>query len=447
MLWSHLCRTRLVLSVVIAFLILRMLIATINISLTSSSDTTTESNNNPHVRKGRIYTNRLHKDKLYTYEHENGNSLAEITLTLDDIGAIRGVNVPEKQADTNTPILPPNGDHRKLTRQFGEDARRAQISKDDLVMESTSLKCLDIKNFTVKHSAVQSEDKNHSKSLRFRSTSFQQSLQNNGPNCADDLTMVITVFSSPHNFEIRCAIRETWGSVVHKPRMRTRLFFVLAQPKPHILSDELTRILEKENDQYKDVLRFDFIDSHENLTLKAIHTLRWVEAHCRRVKYVLKTDEDVFINVPHALQELRNTGRTRFIMGSLIEKGRPLRDRRMRYYTPRELYPAETYPNYMSGTAYVISGDVLHDINVAVRRTKFFWLEDVYITGMCAKRTSVTLINSQKFSNSDSLLNPCFLRFLISRHGMTPDRLRHAWQILYRSGIDCSNTETSRVLN
>lgn len=45
------------------------------------------------------------------------------------------------------------------------------------------------------------------------------------------------------------------------------------------------------------------------------------------------------------------------------------------------MYSQKTYPNYLSGTGYVMSVDVVPRLYRAARKTPIFHLEDVYITG------------------------------------------------------------------
>lgn len=45
------------------------------------------------------------------------------------------------------------------------------------------------------------------------------------------------------------------------------------------------------------------------------------------------------------------------------------------------MYTGRVYPNYLSGTAYLMSIDVVSKLYSAALRTPIFHLEDVYITG------------------------------------------------------------------
>lgn len=52
-----------------------------------------------------------------------------------------------------------------------------------------------------------------------------------------------------------------------------------------------------------------------------------------------------------------------------------------RRYISYETYPKTVYPNFLSGTAYIMSNDVVLPLYYASLNTSFFRLEDVYLTG------------------------------------------------------------------
>lgn len=50
-------------------------------------------------------------------------------------------------------------------------------------------------------------------------------------------------------------------------------------------------------------------------------------------------------------------------------------------YSPNYMYDKDTYPNYLSGTGYVMSVDVALRLYNASLRIPLFHLEDVFVTG------------------------------------------------------------------
>ncbi|CAH2084334.1 unnamed protein product [Euphydryas editha] len=85
-----------------------------------------------------------------------------------------------------------------------------------------------------------------------------------------------------------------------------KLVFLLGLPSQEN-DTEIQEKIEEEVDKYGDVIQEGFIDSYNNLTLKSIMMLKWVTNNCNEsVRYILKTDDDMYVNVPQLVQNLRN---------------------------------------------------------------------------------------------------------------------------------------------
>ena len=41
-----------------------------------------------------------------------------------------------------------------------------------------------------------------------------------------------------------------------------------------------------------------FQDIYYNLTLKTVMGLKWTSIYCNQAKYIMKTDDDIFVNIP-----------------------------------------------------------------------------------------------------------------------------------------------------
>lgn len=72
-----------------------------------------------------------------------------------------------------------------------------------------------------------------------------------------------------------------------------------------------------------------FIDTYHNLTYKHVMNLKWFNTHCSGVKYLIKMDDDVLMNVPAVIDYLndqnnQNKAVSGFYFGPcfLIRKGK-----------------------------------------------------------------------------------------------------------------------------
>lgn len=72
-------------------------------------------------------------------------------------------------------------------------------------------------------------------------------------------------------------------------------FFLLSQ-QAEKEDKVLVLSLEDEHLLYGDIIRQEFLDTYNNLTLKTIMAFKWVIEFCPNARYIMKTDTDVFIN-------------------------------------------------------------------------------------------------------------------------------------------------------
>ena len=118
-------------------------------------------------------------------------------------------------------------------------------------------------------------------------------------NDGDDVFLLIYVHTAIDHHKRRNVIRQTWGDVTLYD-VRVRVVFFLGSP-PDITSKEnrteAQNLLHFEADEYGDIVQEDFIDTYHNLTYKGVAALKWIVNSCRRAKFVLKTDDDIFVNM------------------------------------------------------------------------------------------------------------------------------------------------------
>ena len=165
-----------------------------------------------------------------------------------------------------------------------------------------------------------------------------------------------------------------------------------------------------ESKDFGDLIQEDFQDSYRNLTLKTVMGLKWSAIFCPQAKFVMKTDDDIFINVPLLHSAIKNTDfigitgkndvspyeRETFIFYALhiigcIKNGpqsafQPLADPD-NPMDPAQLPPA--HPAFVAGAGYVISGQLVQDLYLASLETRLFPVEDVFTTAHVARRIGV----------------------------------------------------------
>ena len=125
-----------------------------------------------------------------------------------------------------------------------------------------------------------------------------------------------------------------------------------------------------------DVVIEDFQDSYHNLTLKSTFMLKWMTSRCSHARFVLKVDDDVYVNLDNLLTTLQstvmNSARPDFANYSLIGRTMinisPVRDPQNKWFLPQTIYPGEEFPSYLIGLSYVFTGNLINPIYTCALR-------------------------------------------------------------------------------
>lgn len=97
-------------------------------------------------------------------------------------------------------------------------------------------------------------------------------------------------------------------------------------------------------------------------------------------------------------------------------------------YSPSYMFPGKVYPNYVSGTAYVMTIDVVPKLFYTALETPLFHLEDVYLTGICSQRVNVSRHHHHGFTYRKHSFDPCFFKDAFTFHELTPTELIERYQ-------------------
>ena len=201
-------------------------------------------------------------------------------------------------------------------------------------------------------------------------------------NRVESSRLVILVHTSMNHRDLRDAIRSSWGNRTNLLRYNASLYFVIGKSHKPTSPERL-----KELSAYSDLIQLNFIDNYRNLSRKSVESLKWVHKRCPAATYVLKQDDDTFVDLQRlttTLNAFRERQRTRYIGGFYFRKRRPIRNRKSRYYTPYSLWNHTSWPAMVTEPAYVMTSNVIplllrRDANATTPRIPY---EDVYVTGV-----------------------------------------------------------------
>ena len=162
-----------------------------------------------------------------------------------------------------------------------------------------------------------------------------------------------------------------------------------------------------ENEIYHDIVQVMFIDSYQNLTYKTIMGLKWASTKCSNAHFVMKTDDDMWVNVPSLVKLLSGTDLANVLQTGLTGYCRanesPIRNENSKRYASFISFPDRAYPHFCSGTGYMTSVNVASDIYNLSPHVPFFHLEDIYVA-LCARRLGLSLRTTLGFFSGQKLI-------------------------------------------
>lgn len=268
-------------------------------------------------------------------------------------------------------------------------------------------------------------------------------LINRPQKCAEAGHVLLLLFikSAPGNTERRQAIRETWGDeryIQEKLHASVKVLFVLGVHPHQQEQRSVQDNLEAESLLHGDLIQQDFMDTFHNLTMKLKLQFHWASKYCPEAKFVMTTDDDVFVHTPNMVQYLRGVeqkGVTNFWVGHVHRGAPPVRRRESKYHVPFELYPWPAYPDYTSGAGYVVSRDVAAKIHrVAQVLNSSMYIDDVFM-GMCAVATGVSPQDYVYFAGeAKTAYHSCIYAHMLTSHGHAGD-MRTLWREATDPGV------------
>uniref|UniRef100_A0A3Q4GVI6 Hexosyltransferase n=1 Tax=Neolamprologus brichardi TaxID=32507 RepID=A0A3Q4GVI6_NEOBR len=260
--------------------------------------------------------------------------------------------------------------------------------------------------------------------------------------CSEKPFLLLVVKSLISHFERRQTIRETWGQAGVLANQTVVTVFLLGNVLSSDHFPDLQELLSHEAKLHKDILQWDYRDSFLNLTLKEVLFLEWFTKHCPQARFVLKGDDDVFVNtlrIVNYLEGLPEGESKDLFIGDVIINAGPHRDKKLKYFIPESVFVGN-YPPYAGGGGYLYSGELAIRLHNVSQQVVLFPIDDVY-TGMCLKKLGLVPENHNGFKTFDIEKkykdNPCIHRNLMLVHSRTPQEMLTIWPFIVQPELDC----------
>jgi beta-1,3-galactosyltransferase 1 len=276
--------------------------------------------------------------------------------------------------------------------------------------------------------------------------------------------ILIVVHSKWSHKEQRDLIRQTWAGITSYRGHVIRTVFLLARPgdQSEIIKRTITQndiLLERQ--KFDDIIQGDFIDDYRNLTRKHLMGYHWILSHCNRANFIVKVDDDTLVNTFRLVNYLTSTDNTllrkkdHIYCSAFVNQG-PRRDKTDRWYVDKVEYPHDKYPTYCEGFAYITTTQTVFRIYNASLYTPFYWIDDVFVTGILAKiadighkqfrePNSYTVIGHSWTKKDDH--NAQNVLFFLEKYVKDEGIWMRLWKLIFRSYKDGVYTTNSRYKN
>lgn len=190
-------------------------------------------------------------------------------------------------------------------------------------------------------------------------------------------------------------VRNTWGRWLNASNAQLQHYFILGR---ELGSETPNQAVLDEQNKYGDLIMEDFVDDYFNITLKSVFMLKFVKDNCPGAKYLLKIDDDTFLNVPQLVKVFSDQSLPeQLITGSLACTPTVNRNFKSKIYMPKYIMEKDKYPNYLHGAGYVISGNLVTPLLDAAMKVPLIPPEDAYLTGLLATKIGINPMNNGMF--------------------------------------------------
>ncbi|KAK4004437.1 hypothetical protein OUZ56_006170 [Daphnia magna] len=181
-------------------------------------------------------------------------------------------------------------------------------------------------------------------------------------------SVFIAVIPATENVLNREKIRKTWKNhvsvVVGKGLLSVACFvFVLGRSSDSLLQSKI----RWESTLHRDILQLDILDFYRNLPFKMAGLLNWMNINCPKISFLLKVDDDVYVNVHNVAKMVESYNQT----GKFSIFGR----------SQNYGFPPDRLNNFGPARA-------------AMQTTPVNPFEDVYVTEICSEKAGIKVLFS-----------------------------------------------------
>lgn len=226
-------------------------------------------------------------------------------------------------------------------------------------------------------------------------------------NSSDKIFILFLINSHHNNFFRRKTMRDTWlqftrfdlNSVLKPNEVAgvERKYKINQSDVLHIRhvfivgkGDHMNnQTIQEEANEHKDLLLLDENETYQNIVQKHLALIEWAIDNCSNAHFVIKLDDDVFVDVKLLVQHLflhENVPASLepFTYCNCIEKAKPIRNKISKWAIDEKQYAKDFYPPYCEGFAYITNINTFKLIKKQLldKNITYIWIDDLYVTGI-----------------------------------------------------------------
>ncbi|KAK4010368.1 hypothetical protein OUZ56_019514 [Daphnia magna] len=219
--------------------------------------------------------------------------------------------------------------------------------------------------------------------------------------------LFVAVISAPSYFEKRDIIRQTWLRQLQTDSLVNLVGFGFIIGRTD--DRDTQKKIESESSTYGDVLQMDMVDVYYNQTLKVVGLLNWINDHCSRVDFLLKVDDDVYVNTRNLATVVKNLDPAEQSVYGTASDSIVRRDGK--FEISLEVWPWSKYPAYSMGAAVLMPGSTMEPLLAACQTTPYFLFDDTYLIGLCTSKAGIAVRVSDRFlaGYANQIPEPCYV--------------------------------------
>ena len=229
------------------------------------------------------------------------------------------------------------------------------------------------------------------------------------------MAFLVLVHTATNHSARREAIRKTWANYSVYQKYKMRIVFLVGLPQNGSLQEQL----DDESRVHGDLVQGNFLDTYHNLTHKGVMGLRWVTENCRQAKFIVKVDDDVFVNTLLLIKNvlLKYWNSPRIIIGARVINPKIRRSGKWAV-DEHEFSGLERYPfPYAQGEFVVMTSDMIKPLYKAAKITPFFWIDDIYLFGQLPTKVgNIRHVRIDTVNNNETTANECFSSTRVKCH-------------------------------